>query len=55
MVKVITKNDIAKHPCFDVEARHTHARVHLPLPPDATFSATIATGNTIVSTKADRE
>lgn len=33
MVKVITKNDIAKHPCFDVEARHTHARVHLPVAP----------------------
>ncbi len=23
----------AKHPCFDVEARHSHARVHLPVAP----------------------
>lgn len=24
----------AKHPCFDQEARHTHARVHLPVAPE---------------------
>ncbi|HRS19981.1 MAG TPA: radical SAM protein, partial [Bacteroidales bacterium] len=24
---------IAKHPCFDKEAKHTHARVHLPVAP----------------------
>jgi nitrogen fixation protein NifB len=24
---------LAKHPCFDIKARHTHARVHLPVAP----------------------
>jgi len=27
------KTAIANHPCFDIEARHTHARVHLPVAP----------------------
>ena len=26
------------HPCFDVEARHTHARVHLPVAPKCNIS-----------------
>lgn len=31
---MITKTDTtAAHPCFDVKARHTHARVHLPVAP----------------------
>ncbi len=25
--------ETAKHPCFDAEAKHTHARVHLPVAP----------------------
>lgn len=25
--------DIHRHPCFDAEARHTHARIHLPVAP----------------------
>ncbi len=34
MAKVITEENIRpKHPCFDEEARHTHARVHLPVAP----------------------
>lgn len=33
MVNLITKDNIAKHPCFDESARHTHARVHLPVAP----------------------
>ncbi|MBP9636986.1 MAG: nitrogenase cofactor biosynthesis protein NifB, partial [Bacteroidaceae bacterium] len=33
MTKAIIDEQIAKHPCFDEEARHTHARVHLPVAP----------------------
>ena len=28
-----SSDKIAAHPCFDAEARHTHARVHLPVAP----------------------
>jgi nitrogen fixation protein NifB len=28
-----TITDSPKHPCFDQEARHTHARIHLPVAP----------------------
>jgi nitrogen fixation protein NifB len=28
-----TENSIPKHPCFDQEAKHSHARVHLPVAP----------------------
>jgi nitrogen fixation protein NifB len=31
-------NTIAAHPCFDVKARHTHARVHLPVAPKCNIS-----------------
>jgi len=33
MTKAIIDEQIAKHPCFDEEARHTHAHVHLPVAP----------------------
>ena len=26
--------DISTHPCFNIDARHRHGRVHLPIAPD---------------------
>ena len=28
-----TTHETPKHPCFDIEAKHKHARVHLPIAP----------------------
>lgn len=33
MAKLITENDIHKHPCFNEDAKHKYARVHLPVAP----------------------
>ena len=33
MAQIITKKEAVKHPCFDEDAKHTHARVHLPVAP----------------------
>ena len=33
MAKLITTNDIHKHPCFNEEAKGVYARIHLPVAP----------------------
>lgn len=33
MAKTISSDRKAKHPCFNEDAKHTHARVHLPVAP----------------------
>ena len=33
MARLITENDIKKHPCFNEEAKGEYARVHLPVAP----------------------
>lgn len=35
---MVEKPTVAAHPCFDVKARHTHARVHLPVAPKCNIS-----------------
>ena len=32
-ITAVANTAVAKHPCFDKEAKHTHARVHLPVAP----------------------